>query len=160
MEIRFAKINEIDEIKDIYNSAKSFMNKCGNTTQWVNDYPQREILLDDIKNNRLFVCLNNNKIVAVFCFFIGEEPTYNKIYNGKWLNTAAYGVIHRIAVTKHNKGLATFCIKWCLNNFHNIKIDTHKNNIPMQKTILKNGFKYCGIIRKTDGTRRLAYQSL
>lgn len=160
MEIRFAKINEIDEIKDIYNFAKIFMNKCGNTTQWVNDYPQREILLDDIKKNRLFVCLNNNKIVTVFCFFIGEEPTYNKIYNGKWLNTAAYGVIHRIAVTEHNKGLATFCIKWCLNNFHNIKIDTHENNIPMQKTILKNGFKYCGIIRKTDGTRRLAYQSL
>ena len=81
MEIRFAKINEIDEIKDIYNSAKLFMNKCGNTTQWLNDYPQREILLDDIKKNRLFVCLNNNKIVTVFCFFIGEEPTYNKIYN-------------------------------------------------------------------------------
>ena len=99
-------------------------------------------------------------MLPFFVFFIGEEPTYNKIYNGKWLNTAAYGVIHRIAVTEHNKGLATFCIKWCLNNFHNIKIDTHDNNIPMQKTILKNGFKYCGIIRKTDGTRRLAYQSL
>lgn len=24
-------------------------------------------------------------------------------------------------------------LKWCINEFSNIKIDTHKNNIPMQK---------------------------
>lgn len=69
-----------------------------------------------------------------------------------------YGVIHRIAVAEHNKGVATYCIQWCLNKFPNIKIDTHKDNIPMQKTILKNGFTYCGIIKKEDGTERLAYQ--
>ncbi len=56
------------------------------------------------------------------------------------------------------KGVASFCIQWCKNQWHNIKIDTHKDNLPMQHTILKNGFTYCGIIKKDDGTTRLAYQ--
>ena len=33
------------------------------------------------------------------------------------------------------------------NNIYSIKIDTHKINIPMSKTILKAGYKYCGIIK-------------
>ena len=160
MIIRNANIKELNEIKEIYNKAKSFMDNSGNAGQWINNYPQKNLLEEDINNNRLFVCLDSDKIVAVFCFFIGIEPTYNKIYDGEWLNNEQYGIIHRIAVAEHQKGIASFCIKWCLNKFHNIKIDTHKNNIPMQKTILKNGFKYCGIIKKPDGTERLAYQSL
>ena len=159
MEIRLAKFEEIDRIKEIYNLAKSFMDNCGNVGQWVNDYPQKELLKDDIKNEQLYVCVDENKIVAVFCFFIGNEPTYDKIYDGKWLNDEPYGVIHRIAVAEHQKGLASKCIQWCINKHHNIKIDTHKNNIPMQKTILKNDFKYCGIIKKPDGSERLAYQN-
>lgn len=160
MIIRNATLEELDEIKAIYNKAKSFMDNTGNQGQWTNDYPQRSLLTDDIKNKTLYVCLDNDKIVAVFCFFIGEEPTYNKIIDGQWINNEPYGVIHRIAVVVHQKGVASFCIKWCLSKFNNIKIDTHENNIPMQKTILKNGFKYCGIIKKQDGTSRLAYQSI
>lgn len=160
MEIRNAKIDEIDEIKEIYNKAQSFMDNSGNAGQWINDYPQKSLLADDVKKKTLFVCIDNEKIVAVFCFFIGIEPTYKEIFDGKWLNDEPYGVIHRIAVAEHKKGIASFCIKWCLDRFHNIKIDTHENNIPMQKTILKNGFEYCGIIKKSDGSKRLAYQSI
>ena len=32
-------------------------------------------------------------------------------------------------------------------NITSIKIDTHKNNIPMTKTILYAGYTYCGIIK-------------
>ena len=37
------------------------------------------------------------------------------------------------------------------NRVNNIKIDTHKDNISMQKLLEKNGFKYCGIIYLEDG---------
>lgn len=158
MDIRTARENEIDEILNIYTKAREFMANSGNEGQWKNGYPTKALLLNDIKEGHCFVCQNENKISAVFCFFVGHEPTYDKIYEGQWLNNKPYGVIHRIAVIEHQKGIASFCIKWCINEFSNIKIDTHKNNIPMQKTILKNGFKYCGIIKKEDGTSRLAYQ--
>ena len=159
MEIRPAKIKEIYKLKDIYNFAKKFMDDNGNCGQWVKDYPKISLLEEDIKNGHLFCCVEDNEIVAVFCFFIGNEPTYNKIYDGNWLNDEPYGVIHRIAVRVQQKGYASKCIQWCLNQYKNIRIDTHKNNIPMQKTILKNKFKYCGIIKKPDNTERLAYQS-
>ncbi len=159
MEIRLARLEEVDEIKNIYNFAKSFMDSSGNAGQWVNDYPQKDLLKEDVKNEQLYVCVDNSEIVAVFCFFVGIEPTYKEIFEGEWLNDEPYGVIHRIAVAEHQKGLASKCIQWCINKHPNIKIDTHKNNIPMQKTILKNGFKYCGIIKKPDGSERLAYQN-
>lgn len=159
MKIRKARINEINTIKQIYINAKKFMDKTGNETQWKDNYPDYEMLYDDINKGNLYIYEDNNGIIGgVFCFYIGVEITYNNIYKGKWLNENPYGVIHRIAVSQRNQGVASYCIQWCIKQHNNIRIDTHKNNIPMQKTILKNGFTFCGIIKKEDGTKRLAYQ--
>lgn len=158
MEIRKARVEEFENIKTIYQHAREFMVESGNLTQWADIKQLLNNVLEDIKVGDCYLCLDNDKIAGVFCFFIGDDTTYNKIYDGKWLNNEPYGVIHRIVVAVHQKGVATKCIQWCLNKFPNIKIDTHKDNIPMQKTILKTGFKYCGIIKKEDGSERLAYQ--
>ncbi len=156
--IRLANNNDIDKIIEIYHQAKAFMDNNGNSTQWVNNYPQKELLYDDIKNKNLYVYIDEDDIFAVFCYFVGEEPTYKKIYDGNWLNENEYGVIHRIAVNLYGKGIASKCIQWCFEQCKNLRIDTHPNNIPMQKTILKNGFTHCGTIKKEDGSIRLAYQ--
>lgn len=158
--IRKTQSNEIDTLLTIYAKAREFMEQTGNGTQWQKGYPTREVLEEDIKEGHSYVCVEENEILATFNFFVGIEPTYNKTYEGEWLNNEPYGVIHRIAVAVHKRGVASFCIQWCLKQMPNIKIDTHRNNIPMQKTILKNNFQYCGIIKKPDGTERLAYQSL
>lgn len=157
MDIRLAELDEIDKIKNIYDLATTFMNSNGNGHQWVNGYPQKSLIQKDIENKNLYVCLIDGKIVAVFCFFVGVDNTYGVI-DGSWLNDKPYGVIHRIAVVERGKGIASQCIQWCLKQFGNIRIDTHEDNIPMQKTILKNGFKYCGVVKRPDGTDRLAYQ--
>lgn len=158
MEVRKAKIEEFEEIKVIYQKARDFMVKSGNLSQWANIEQLQNDVLNDIKTGNCYLCIDDNKIAGVFCFFVGNDPTYNKIYDGEWLNNKPYAAIHRIVVSIHQKGIATKCIQWCLSQFSNIKIDTHRDNIPMQKTILKNGFKYCGIIITRDGTERLAYQ--
>lgn len=160
MEICKARLNDIEAIMDVYNHARNFMVQAGNATQWGNGYPQKDLIEQDIKQGNFYICKNDGHISAVFCFFVGEEPSYKQIFDGAWLNNDAYGVIHRIAVIEHKKGIASFCIKWCLKQYPNIRIDTHKDNIPMQKTFLKNGFKYCGIIHKDDGSTRLAYQNM
>ena len=41
-----------------------------------------------------------------------------------------------------------------------IKIDTHEDNEPMRRSLIKNGFDYCGIIYLTDGNKRVAYEKL
>lgn len=46
-------------------------------------------------------------MVGTFCFIVGEDPTYAVIDNGKWLNDAPYGVIHRMASNGKRKELQT-----------------------------------------------------
>ena len=97
----------------------------------------------------------DGKIIGVFVYFKGNDPTYDKI-DGKWLDDEEYGVIHRIASC--GKGVFSECVDWCLNQHHNIRIDTHKDNKIMQHLLSKHGFSYCGIIWLEDGSERLAYQ--
>ena len=158
--IRKTTIADIPQLREIFVIARQFMANTGNPSQWVDGFPSDEQLTQDIENGDSYVVEKDEKVVATFVLRGGIDPTYNIIYEGKWLNDKPYGVIHRIAAVERGKGVASFCIKWCLERMPNIRIDTHKDNIPMQKTILKNGFQYCGIIFTNNGTERLAYQSI
>ena len=160
MEIVRAEKKHIPEIEEIYSAARRFMRDSGNMHQWVNGYPSRDIICEDIENGRLYLCVEGAEILCVFCYFFGDDPTYARIYEGAWKNAGKYGVIHRIAVSEraHGKGVTAFCFDWCFDRCKSLKIDTHRDNIPMQKALRKNGFEYCGIIYLASGDERLAYQ--
>ncbi|MGB4985520.1 MAG: GNAT family N-acetyltransferase [Erysipelotrichaceae bacterium] len=155
--IRNSTIQDVDQILIIYQHAKKYMLENNNPYQWTNNYPSYELIIEDIKQQNSYVYEIDNKILAVFYFKIGTDHTYNQI-KGQWLNNKPYGVIHRIAVLTNKKGIAKQCLDYCLNQCPNIKIDTHQANIPMQKFLLKNNFKYCGIIYLDNQEERLAYQ--
>ena len=158
MVIRQANSEDFDRIWIIFQNAREFMIRSGNLVQWADLEKLYSDIKEDISNKNFYVYETNGVIEAGFCFFVGSDPTYTQIYEGSWLNDKPYGVIHRIAVASMHKGIASACIKWCFDKSSNIKIDTHSDNIFMQKTILKNGFSYCGLIKKEDGSSRLAYQ--
>ncbi len=158
MKIVKAEMQELDTVMEIYGEAREYMRENGNLEQWSGGYPQRELVERDVISGDLFLCKNNGETVGVFFYKFGEDPTYKTIYGGEWLNEDKYGVIHRIAVRSHRKGVASQCFEWALKQCGNVKIDTHKDNIPMQRSLLKNGFSYCGIIHLENGDERLAYQ--
>ncbi len=158
MLIRKTSLADIESIGKIYASAKEFMRNAGNTKQWSDGYPGEDSALSDMQNGIGYVCEDRGEIVAVFAFKIGNEPTYDRIFNGRWQTDEPYAFIHRIAVKKHGKGIVDFCFSECFRMFKNLKIDTHKDNIPMQKVLLRNGFQYCGIIYLENGEERLAFQ--
>ncbi len=160
MRIRHAEAHEIHRIKEIYENAVSFMRKTGNANQWTGGYPSAEIILADIESKYLYVCEEDSEWLAVFFYRHGDDPTYGVIYDGEWLNDESYGVIHRIAVTDaaRGRGIASQCYEFALSHSGNVKIDTHRDNLPMQHSLLKNGFTYCGIIHLENGDERLAYQ--
>jgi hypothetical protein len=54
--------------------------------------------------------------------------------------------------------LPSFCFDFALSQCKNVKIDTHRDNIPMQRALEKKGFSYCGIIHIANGDERIAYQ--
>lgn len=162
MKFRPALHSDLPQILSIYEKARAFMASYGNDCQWANGYPQREILENDLRNGRLFVCTQNGQIAAVFMFFIGTEPTYEMIENGCWPNDRPYGTIHRLASAGLIFHAADAVIDWCFDLCRqagaDLRADTHNKNIPMQKVFERNGFLKCGTIYVRDGSPRIAYQ--
>lgn len=160
MIIRRTEQKDIDAASEIYELARTYMRECGNKEQWANGHPNAEDVLADIASGDGYVCVDNGEVVAVFFFKKGVDTTYNRIYEGKWQNDEPYAVIHRIAVKYHGRGIADFIYSECFKMHPNLRIDTHRDNIPMQRSLAKNGFKYCGIIYIADGSERFAYQKI
>lgn len=160
MKIRPSTLSDVDAVTEIYQNAKVFMSKTGNPNQWRGYYPNHQDATQDVFDNVGYVCEEDGEIVAVFAFNVGNEPTYNEIYQGAWLNDEPYAYLHRIAVKYHGKGIADFCLNECFKLYPNLRIDTHRDNIPMQKLLKRNGFYYCGIIYLENGEERLAFQKI
>jgi len=158
MQIRKAAIDDIKFIMPIYDYARKFMKENGNEGQWGDSYPEQELLEIDIQQEKLYVCIDEAKIVGVFYFAQEEDETYQVIKDGAWLNDEPYGVIHRIASAEGTKGIATYCLHWAFEQVGNIRIDTHANNKPMQGLLKKLGYVYCGEIVLADGSSRIAFQ--
>ena len=157
MNIRLARVDDLDRLQDIYRRAKAYMVETGNPNQWLEGYPKREMLEEDITSQHLYVMEEENHLYGAFAFIIGDDATYRIIEEGTWRSDATYGTIHRIASSGERKGLMHVCMKYCLEKIDYIRIDTHHDNKVMQHLILKEGFEPCGIIYAIDGNPRIAY---
>lgn len=158
MFIRPTQIEDLDAAMALYDHARQYMRQNGNDQQWGGGYPSRELVTEDVAKGQSYLCCDDNGTpLAVFCFTVGEEPTYRKIYEGAWLDEGPYGVIHRLGVGAHRGGVCSFCLAWCWQQHPNLRADTHRVNLPMQGCLAKNGFHQCGIIYLADGSERLAY---
>lgn len=160
---RIAKENDIAEIMEIVENAKIYM-KENKINQWSENYPNEDVFLADLKENRLYVAEIDGKVIGMAVLILDGDGDYKNI-NGKWLSDGEYGVIHRIAVNPDYKSqnvaknlLDFFENKLKELNYDSIRVDTHKDNKSMLRFIEKNGFQKCGIvyIRKID--ERIAFE--
>lgn len=154
MEIRHAVPADMEAILDIYSQARQFMAENGNPTQWNDGYPQQEMLESDIRKEQLYAVLRDGKICGAFVFFVGDDPTYDYI-EGSWRADIPYGVIHRIAGV--GGGVFRAALEFCKAKADHLRIDTHRDNKPMQHLVEKAGFSPRGTIYVSDGSPRIAY---
>lgn len=160
MLIRKSTVNDIDRILNIFNMARVYMRANNNPNQWAGNYPGKEHILLDIDNGNSYVGIDEKgQIIMTFAFISGNDPTYN-IIDGRWLNNEPYGTIHRIASNGKKGGMLKAASEFCFQKINNIRIDTHKDNLPMLRALENNGFQKCGIIICADGTPRLAFQKV
>ena len=155
--IRTATLADLPQILHIYAQARDFMRRTGNPNQWRDSHPAESILRSDIEQQQLYVWDENGQIQAVFAYIPGIDPTYLRIDGGQWLNDEPYGVIHRIAVAQQGQGLIARIFDWAMQQCPDLRIDTHRDNKPMQRSLQKYGFQYCGIIYLESGDERLAF---
>ena len=159
--IRPAEKEDIKAILEIFNSARQYMRANNNISQWVNGYPGKKDIEGDIDQGDCYVGEDHEgKIFMTFAFIIGNDPTYRVIKDGNWLNDNPYGTIHRIASNGRFSGVLEMACNFCIQVIDNIRIDTHKDNLPMLKALEKLGFEKCGIINCRDGSPRIAFQKV
>ena len=160
--IRKATAGDFDAVMQIYSEARDFMRKSGNPDQWGDSYPSAEIVRGDLsENGGGYVATDGENILAAFYFEENaDDPTYREIFDGDWLNALPYGVVHRVGVGAlgRGRGLGALCLTFATEKCGNIKIDTHTENLPMQKLLSKLGFVRCGSIYLEDKSHRIAYQ--
>lgn len=158
MHIRKAHPEDLAQIMNIYRVAQDFMIDSGNPNQWGHSYPSKDLIRQDIEDSACHLVFCGDAPHGVFTLFRGKEPTYSYIENGRWLNDDEYVTVHRIASDGKCRGIFKFAADYCKEISDNIRIDTHHDNIIMQRQIERNGFIKCGRIYVDDGSPRIAYQ--
>lgn len=158
MKIRTANEGDLDGAMQIFETARCAMRRLGNDKQWIKGYPQRELILADIRRGEFFVVEGEGgNLCACFSFIIGEEPSYNEI-EGAWKSGEPYGTIHRIGSDGMQKGVMPCAVEFCKAKIPHLRIDTHECNSLMRHQIEKCGFEFCGVIYVGPSNPRFAYE--
>ena len=153
-----ANYEDLDAIEKIVEETREYF-KSVSIPQWLGDYPSRNDFETDIKLMRLYVLKEEEKVIGMFAL-VYPDHNYDYIEDGKWLDNSPYIAIHRLAISKEYKGrgFASKVYDYVKENYDHIRIDTHKLNEAMNRSIQKNDFKYCGTIYVADGSPRNAYE--
>lgn len=165
--IRLATSKDLPALLELYHQARLYMIAQGNPTQW-QAYPSKEILSADISAKQLYVLETtpDSRLLGSFVMQLGAEPDYENSKSNWASNTLSYVTLHRVAsahILPHTFAeIVRFALAQTkdLYNYSYIRIDTHKDNLPMQAAIKQANFKYCGKIMLSKGGERLAYDYL
>ncbi|MDD6188448.1 MAG: GNAT family N-acetyltransferase [Clostridiales bacterium] len=169
MEFITANAGHIDALCRITDQAKAQLKGMG-VDQWQRGYPNREVWENDIKNGAARVAVEDGKVLGAFTFLTEPEAAYAAI-EGAWLADLPYASFHRVCVADGSKGLGVAgklfdygCGLARQLGLKSVRIDTHRENLPMQRALAKAGFTYCGVIRliggEEDGNERIAFELL
>ena len=161
MEIRKSRMEDIEKIMCVIHEAQESMRANG-IPQWQDGYPNEEVISQDIKTGNSYVLVENENVIGTAYVVAGHEPNYDYIEDGKWLNDYPY-----VVVSKDYKGkdcarqLMAFAESVAgMHHLHDIRIDTHHQNLPMRKFLSKLGYHACGTIYLKNGDKRIVYQKL
>lgn len=162
MKLIKAKRDEAATYYQCIEDARAYHKSMG-FEQWHPDYPTQQTILDDIAQGIGFSFVDETGIIGYCCIIIGDEPAYHEI-EGAWKTENPYAVVHRMAFSKSARGSGLSGKAWdlikdlCLTNgIHSIRVDTQDENKVMQHILVREGFKYCGLIQ-FDGGPKLAYE--
>lgn len=159
-DIRKSVPADTEAILEIYEASRRYMRATGNLTQWSDGYPSRTDILADIAAGNSYIGELGGQPVMTFAFIEGDDPTYDIIEDGQWLNDLPYGTIHRLGSNGRYPGVLAACVEYCLTRTDNLRLDTHKDNAPMLAAAARSGFIRCGIIYCRDGSPRIAFQKI
>lgn len=150
--IRRATEADLPEMRRVFDAARAYMAAQGNPNQWEPGYPTDEVFRGDMARGGLHVLTDDTGIYGAFAFLTGDDPTYAEI-DGAWLSDRPYATIHRVASDGTHRGVFAEVMAFAMAMQPHLRIDTHAQNLPMQRQIERFGFRYCGVIQCRNGAR-------
>lgn len=147
LEIRPARMEDLDAVWALVKRAVAGMNAQGNP-QWGPDYPLPDDYEADIAAGTLFAAWLEGTLAGVACLSTDQAPEYAPL---SWSTRGEALVIHRMAVDPPFQGRgiggALFRRAWeetRRQGLEALRVDTYSLNGPMQRLILRHGFRRVG----------------
>jgi RimJ/RimL family protein N-acetyltransferase len=159
-------------IEKMYEQAKILLS-FHQSGQWQQHEPSLQTIKEDIRLGQCFGLFQEDRLVGT-CALLRYDASYEVLTLGNWLNDEPYLVIHRFVIdaSLHRLGLGSQFLQaieaFALQQgIYNIRVDTHRLNIPMTKLLEKNHYVECGeafikgagprvvyhkVMRKNNGT--------
>lgn len=166
MKIRAARLSDLPAIMEIIGEAKQNLKEQG-VNQWQRNYPNISVIERDIVSGSCYVAEEEGQVAASFAVSFDGDADYDKIYNGSWRQKGRFAVVHRVAVGAawRGRGLASAALHHAeklslARNIGYLKIDTHRDNLPMRRVLGKNDFALCGQIDIADGSSRIVFDKI
>ena len=147
--ISIGKIEELDSILKLTRSCGQHMRDNG-IDQWDTDYPNREVILQDLQTQTLFAYREHKEVLGIVVLNESQDEEYAEI-NWSTDETERNIVVHRLAVRpdQQRKGIARrlmdFAEQWARDNHYDaIRLDTFSQNPRNQRFYLNRGYTDLG----------------
>lgn len=145
MLIRLTEEQDLAGIDIIFAQGREHQHSEGNYTQWNENYPNLDIVRQDIIDGISWVCIDKKDGTVLGTWALGDhEDVYDHLKQGQWNSDADYKVIHRMG-TLSGRGVGKFILRH-LQQYPYIRIDTSEKNNSMRTLLKKVGFNQCGVV--------------
>lgn len=152
MKLIKANLQQIDIIMPLIEDGRQALKNLG-INQWQDAYPAIENITEDIEKGISYLLVDGDDYLATVAVDPFGEPVYDTLEKGHWISDAPYMTVHRMAVSAAtaNKGIGTKLLVALEAlakdlNFTQIRLDTHEDNLVMQRVALKNNYRFAGLV--------------
>ena len=143
--ISIGTIDELEEILTLTLACGQHMRDNG-IDQWDADYPNREVILQDLQTQTLFAYREDNEVLGIVVLNESQDAEYGAI-NWSTSEEERNIVVHRLAVRPDQQGrgiartLMDFGEQWAMENQYDaIRLDTFSQNSRNQRFYLNRGY--------------------
>lgn len=161
MDIRKAVMDDLVGMMEIIEQARDYFKRY-DIAQWQDGYPDDGTIKEDINRGEAYIFFEDGQTIGFAVIALDSPPPYE---SGDAAPPGRYAAIHRLAIDEKfkNRGFATefmsFAYGLCKKSSVDIiRIDTHKDNLAMRRTLRKSGFERCGTLSVDGGDCFLVYE--
>ncbi|MEG0371295.1 MAG: GNAT family N-acetyltransferase [Clostridium sp.] len=150
-----ANRDNLNEIMEVLKETVNSMNTEG-LYQWNESYPNKNILLNDIDKEELFIKADGNRVKGFVVLNQLDDKDYNKL---NWKHDVKESlIVHRLCVAPKFQGngvakeLMEFIFEYAkINKYEAIRLDTSVENTKSIGMYEKLGYVNVGIINMKKG---------